>query len=297
MTAPTDVRVPGQRVGSEIVSRLEVIPDVEPDSEEWHTLRRGIVTASAIDNLITSRAMGAGEYSCPACDAPAGEPCRSKVKRAGERGAPIKTVHPERTTLAASMRADAPRIIEAAPSVEVRGLTALLAAERITGFTEPTYFNDEMLRGHEDEPRAVDAYAQHYRTEVDDCGFMIRSWGRCRLGYSPDGVVGDDGLLEVKSRRQKKHLLTVIADEVPNENMAQLQAALFVSGRQWIDYISYCGGMNLWTKRVFPEERWFGAITAAVEAFESAADEMAAKYKRGVEGMPMTERVDLEMIL
>jgi hypothetical protein len=171
-----------------------------------------------------------------------------------------------------------------------RSLTALLVAERITGYTDPTYVNDDMWRGIEDEPRARDLYSQHF-APVTEVGFMVRDdWG-FPIGYSPDGLVGDDGLIEVKSRRQKKHLQTILADAVPPENMAQLQAGLLVSGRQWIDYVSYCGGMPLWVKRVTPDEAWHDAIVEAVSAFEKAAAEMVATYHRVVAGMPATERV------
>jgi hypothetical protein len=125
-----------------------------------------------------------------------------------------------------------------------------------------------MLRGIEDEPRAVEVYSEHF-APVTTVGFMVRDdWG-FSIGYSPDGLVGDDGLIEVKSRRAKKHLTTILADEVPVENMAQLQCGLLVSGREWIDYVSYCGGMPLYVKRVEPDQRWFDAITAAVERSSS----------------------------
>jgi hypothetical protein len=178
-----------------------------------------------------------------------------------------------------------------------RALTAQLVAERITGYTDPTFMNDDMLRGVEDEPRAVEKYSEHY-APVTTIGMMIRDdWG-FRIGYSPDGLVGDDGLVEVKSRRQKKQLTTILADEVPAENMAQLQCGLLVSGREWIDYISYCGGMPLYVKRVTPDERWFVAILAAVSAFEDTAAEMVAAYHTSIEGRPLTERVvEMEMVI
>jgi hypothetical protein len=180
-----------------------------------------------------------------------------------------------------------------------RGLTALLVAERITGYTEPTYMSDDMLRGCEDEPRAVEVYGEHY-APVTTTGFQVRDdWG-FRIGYSPDGLVGTDGLIEVKSRRQKKQLTTILSDEVPAENMAQLQCGLLVSGRAWIDYVSYCGGMPMYRKRVTPDPRWFDAIVAAVEQFESNAAEMVAAYHQAVETkrLPLTERVtELEMVI
>jgi hypothetical protein len=178
-----------------------------------------------------------------------------------------------------------------------RALTAQLVAERITGWTDPQYVSDDMLRGHEDEPRARDLYSEHFAPVVES-GFMVRTEDNWKLGYSPDGLVGDDGLIEVKSRRPKKHLTTILSGEVPPENMAQLQAGLLVSGREWIDYISYCGGMPLWVKRVLPDERWFDAITDAVITFEETAAEMVTAYETATAGMPTTERVvEMEMIL
>lgn len=214
-------------------------PDVIQGSDEWHDQRRGMVTASVVGQLITTKTLAVANNDVS------------------------------------------------------RSLTALLVAERITGWTDPTYVSDDMLRGIEDEPRAVEKYAEHY-APVTTTGFMVRDdWG-FSIGYSPDGLVGDDGLIEVKSRRQKKHLTTVLDDAVPPENMAQLQCGLLVSGREWIDYISYSGGMPLWRKRVTPDERWFDAIVAAVAAFEDAAARMTSDYLGAVVGLPMTERTVYE---
>lgn len=178
-----------------------------------------------------------------------------------------------------------------------RTLTAQLVAERITGWTDPVYVSDDMLRGHDDEPRAVDVYAEHFAS-VRFSGFMVRDdWG-FRIGYSPDGLVGGDGLIEVKSRRAKKQLQTILEDAVPAENMAQIQCGLLVSGREWCDYVSYCGGMPLYVKRVFPDQDWFDAILAAATAFEEAADRMFSEYERATKGLPLTERVvELEMVI
>jgi hypothetical protein len=190
-----------------------------------------------------------------------------------------------------------PSTVKPARNDYARTLTAQLVAERITGWTDPTYVSDDMLRGHEDEPRARDLYSEHY-APVRESGFMVRREDTWTLGYSPDGLVGDDGLIEVKSRRPKKQLQTILADEVPAENIAQLQAGLLVSGREWIDYVSYCGGMPLYVKRVLPAPRWFEAIVAAVAAFEETAAEMVAAYHTATAGMPATERViELEMVI
>lgn len=189
------------------------------------------------------------------------------------------------------------KTLTTAKNDDSRGLTAILVAERITGYTEPTYMNDDMLRGCEDEPRAIDVYSRH-RAPVEISGFMVRDdWG-FRIGYSPDGLVGTNGLVEVKSRRQKKQLQTILSDEVPPENMAQLQCGLLVSGREWLDYVSYCGGMPLYTKRVTPDPRWFDALVGAVEVFEENASLMLTAYDEASAELPPTERVtELEMVL
>lgn len=182
-----------------------------------------------------------------------------------------------------------PKTIRPADNPESRSLTTLLAAERITGWTEPTYMSDDMLRGLDDEPRAREKYAEHY-APVTEAGFITEDrWGFV-IGYSPDGLVGDDGLIEVKSRRAKIQLATILADEVPIENMAQLQCGLLVTGRQWIDYVSYSGGMPMYVKRVYPQDKWLDAITEAAAIFEENVAEMIRVYREAVDGLPTTER-------
>jgi hypothetical protein len=271
--------------------KLIELPDLLQGTDEWHAQRRGIVTASVVGNLITTRSLSAIDYACPACDAPANDPCRSKMKA----GATIKTLHPERAE--AARRGSSSIVFETARNDTARSVTANLVAERITNWTDPTYVSDDMLRGIEDEPRARDIYSEHF-APVREIGMMIRDDNGVRIGYSPDGLVGDDGLIEIKSRRQKKQVETVISGHPPAENMAQLQCGLLVSGRKWIDYISYSGGMHLWVKRVYPDQRWFDAITAAVHAFEANAAEMIRLYEDSVVGFPITERIiEMEMVV
>lgn len=274
-------------------STLREFPDVEQGSDAWHKQRRGMVTASVVGQLLTVGYVGAEGYECPDCEAEPYTPCRSKVRRGGEFGT-IKTHHSARVDYA---RDADETLIEVADNDTSRGLTALLAAERITDHTDPTYVNDDMLRGIMDEPLAVEAYSTHY-APVTTTGFMVRKGDGWQVGYSPDGLVGADGLVEVKSRRQKKQLTTVLSDDVPAENMPQLQAGLLVSGRKWLDYISFSGGMHLYVKRVLPDHRWFTAIINAAEKFERTAGEMVDTYARLTEGLPMTERaVEQEMVI
>ena len=184
-----------------------------------------------------------------------------------------------------------PKTVKPAVNDYSRALTATLVAERITGHVEPMQVSQAMMRGTLDEPYARDAYSEHHAPAVE-IGFMVKDFGGYKIGYSPDGLVGDDGLIEIKSRAQKKHLQTILADEVPLENMAQIQTGLLVSGREWLDYVSFCSGMPLWTKRVYPDIRWHLAIKEAVEAFEKTAAVMVATYQNLTADLPPTERLD-----
>jgi hypothetical protein len=182
-----------------------------------------------------------------------------------------------------------PKTVQPANNPDSRRLTLTLAAERITGWSEPSYINDDMMRGIEDEPIARAKYSEHYSPAVE-AGFMTEDKFGFKIGYSPDGLVGDDGLIEIKSRRPKTHLDTILAGQPPLECMAQLQCGLLVSGRDWIDYVSFCGGMPLWSCRITPDPKWFEAILRAAEGLERSIADILDKYSVSVLGLPMTER-------
>lgn len=177
-----------------------------------------------------------------------------------------------------------------------KSIHRLLAAERITNFTEPTGMSRDMERGNLDEPYARDLYSETHAPAVT-AGFMIRTFDGFRIGYSPDGLVGDSGLIEIKSRAQKKHLEVVLADEVPAENMAQMQTGMLVSGRKWCDYVDYTGGMALWVKRVYPDPAWQQAIIEAAKLFEANATQMISDYLEATKDAPIAERIDHYMDL
>lgn len=199
------------------------------------------------------------------------------------------------------------KTLKPANNDESRGLTAQLVAERITGWSDPSYFNQDMQRGHDIEPIARDWYSQRGGVQVDEIGFMVREIdldftrdvGQIRIGYSPDGLIGDDGLLEVKAPRAKTHLLTHLAGDVPAYHMAQLQTGLLVSGRAWVDFVSYYAGLSPFVKRVHRDDRWADAITEAVERFELTADAMQSDFASATADIPTTERllIDMEMVI
>lgn len=182
-----------------------------------------------------------------------------------------------------------PQTIRPASNDKSRALHAQLAAERITGQSEHVFVNDDMMRGNLHEPFARDAYAQHHRVTVEQVGFMVLDDFGFRLGASPDGLVGVDGGLEIKCPRAKTHIQTILADEVPVYNMAQVQATLVVSGRSWWDFVSFSSGLPLYTKRVYPDPKWRDAIITAATNAEHAITSMVSRWEAAVVDLPATE--------
>ena len=173
-----------------------------------------------------------------------------------------------------------------------------LLGQRITNYVEPHYISDDMLRGHSDEILAREKYHDE-RAPVTNCGFITNDeWG-FTIGYSPDGLVGDNGLIEAKSRRQKFQIETIIAHhttgEIPGDYLFQCQTGLLVTKRDWIDLISYCGGLPMRGMRVFPDDRIMGAIVEAATGFEMRLAEKWEIYKEAISGLEggnyPTERV------
>jgi predicted phage-related endonuclease len=175
-----------------------------------------------------------------------------------------------------------------------------LLAQRISGFVEPSYVSDDMLRGQQDE---IDArmYYEKNVAPVTEMGFITNNkWG-FTLGYSPDGLVGDDGAIECKSRRQKFQIKTIIDGEMPDDYLIQVQTGLLVSERKWIDFISYSGGLPMITIRVFPIPEMQDAILKAAAVFELNLREKLVAYQEAEQTnlrlIPTERRIEQEMYI
>ena len=164
-----------------------------------------------------------------------------------------------------------------------------LLAQRVTDYTEPQYVSDDMLRGLDDEVYAKQLYAEKYAPTVDT-GLVTNDALGFLIGFSPDALVGDDGFLEIKSRRQKWQAQTIVEDEVPAEYMLQIQTGLLVTGRKWCDFISYCGGMHMFVKRVEPLPEYQTAIKVASTGFEIRLQTALKTYAEKIKPLFPTER-------
>ena len=157
-----------------------------------------------------------------------------------------------------------------------------LAAQRITQFVEPTYIGDEMLRGHDDEITSRDLYAKHY-SPVTECGFVTNDEFGFTIGCSPDALVGDDGGLECKSRRQKFQVQTFVEHfrhgTIPEDFVLQVQTELLVTRRQWWHFISYSGGLPMRPMLVEPDLEIQEAIIAAAKEAERQIELVVSDWK------------------
>lgn len=156
-----------------------------------------------------------------------------------------------------------------------------MASQRITNYVEPQYISDAMLRGQEDEILARDDYAKHF-APVEQCGFVTNSkWG-FTLGCSPDGLVGDDGLIECKSSCQKLHVQRLVehfeSGEPPEEFMLQVQGLLLITERKWCDLLLRCGGLPQKRIRIEPDKQIQYAIIDAAAKFEARINEVVASW-------------------
>ncbi len=190
--------------------------------------------------------------------------------------------------------------LKAASNDKERSHTYELLAQRLTGYVEPHYINDDMLRGQEDEIEARILYAEHY-APVQEVGFITNDRFGFTIGYSPDGLVGDDGAIECKSRRAKYQLETIISATVPDDYLMQVQTALLVSERKWLDFVSFCGGLPMVVKRVYPDPKVQSAIVDAAITFEARLAARMEQYNyilaTNTRLIPTERRVELEMHL
>jgi predicted phage-related endonuclease len=182
-----------------------------------------------------------------------------------------------------------------ANNATVRKLVRKIVAERVTGRVEDgpnVYFFE---RGHEFEPIVRECYSSVYG-DVKECGIVIRDFGDVVIGMSPDGLIGDDGIMEIKVRNAELHLETIVEDTIPAQYVSQMQVQMFVSGRKWNDYTEYSNGMPLYVKRLKPDLEYHALLLEAARSFEQKVAEMTELYKAKAEGLVETEFVELNYI-
>ena len=177
-----------------------------------------------------------------------------------------------------------------ADNEDSRDIVFQILSERMTGIPEETPYNFDMERGNTFEPFARDLYSDS-RNRVVECGFVVREFDGFKIGYSPDGLVGDDGLIEIKCPRQSKHVKEMVENKEPKSAMMQIQTGLLVTGRKYCDFLSFYNGMEMRIVPVLPNEELHGLIIQAAQNLEKRVQECLEIYKTNAIGMPKAKYI------
>lgn len=147
---------------------------------------------------------------------------------------------------------------------------AQLIAERLTGERQETFTSAAMQHGTDTEDEARDAYAFYRDATVIEAPFVPHP-SIAEAGASPDGFVGDDGLLELKCPNTATHLDTLERENVPSKYIKQMQWQMACTGRKWVDFASYDPRlpepMRLFVKRVDRDDEMIADLENAVADF------------------------------
>lgn len=147
---------------------------------------------------------------------------------------------------------------------------AQLIAERLTGVVADSYVNDAMRHGTETEPEARSAYEFYQGATVEQVAFAAHP-KIDQAGCSPDGLVGSDGLVEIKAPNTATHLETLLDQKIPSKYVPQMMFQMACTGRQYCDFVSYDPRMpehmRLFVKRLHRDETKIREIEEEVAAF------------------------------
>lgn len=150
-----------------------------------------------------------------------------------------------------------------------------LAGEILTGEPQERYTNAHMERGHVMEDEARSWYAFTRDVEPQQVGFIKNG----RKGYSPDSLIGADGLLEVKTALPHILIDKLLSGEFSPEHKAQCQGGLWVAEREWIDLITYWPKLPPLVVRAHRDEVYIAQLSRAVDQFNEELDEIVNQIR------------------
>lgn len=170
----------------------------------------------------------------------------------------------------ASRVADVVAKTKTGPAASRANYMAELIAERLTGEPAEKFTNAAMQWGTEKEPEARAAYEFRTDATVTEIGFVVHPKIDAS-GASPDGLIGDDGLLEIKCPGTATHLETLLGQAVPAKYLTQMQWQMACTGRKWCDFASFDPrlpeSMCLFVKRVVRDDKRISELENEVAGF------------------------------
>ena len=157
-----------------------------------------------------------------------------------------------------------------------------LVLERLTNKQQEFYQNDAMQWGTDTEPQARMAYEAFKGVLVDEMGFIDHPSIQY-FGCSPDGLVEEDGLVEIKCPNSKTHLSTLLNGKIPTKYIPQVQTQMAVMNRQWCDFVSFDPrlpeDLQLFVVRVNRDDEYIAKLEEEVVAFLDEVNETVTKLK------------------
>lgn len=165
------------------------------------------------------------------------------------------------------------------PSKQSQKYLYQLAGEKITGLKDATFQSEAMDRGIELEAEARQFYEMVRDCKVDQVGLCIHD--KKRYSCSPDGLVGEDGLLEIKCPLIATQVGYLLDGEVPTDYFQQVQGQLLVTGRKWCDFVSYYPGLKPLIVRVMPDPGFIQKLEIELETFCNRLEDVIKKIQWG----------------
>lgn len=152
-----------------------------------------------------------------------------------------------------------------------RNYAAQLVTERLTGKShERFYSNEHMEWGKDQEPAARDAYLKHTGANIVEVGIVEHPRIKDALA-SPDGLIGDDGLIEIKCLLPANHLELLLTEQIKDQYVLQMHWQMACTGRKWCDFVSFDPtqreNMQLFIKRLERDEKEIKHLENEVEIF------------------------------
>ncbi len=169
-----------------------------------------------------------------------------------------------------------------------------LAGERMTKTPAENYTNGHFDRGKEMEPEARAAYAWEQDVDPELVGFITNDDGSA--GCSPDGLIGADGVLEIKTKLPHLLIDATLRGTFPPEHKAQCQGALWITEREWVEIAVYWPDMRPFIKRAYRDEEYIGGLAEAVERFNDELTEMIEQYAAYGRPVGQALRESLEVV-
>jgi len=180
----------------------------------------------------------------------------------------------------ASRVADVLAKIKSGESASRRNYKIQLVSERLTGERQETYINQAMQDGIDREQFARDRYVQQFG-EVEEVGFIQHP--TLEAGASPDGLVGTDGIIEIKCPMGSTHTETLMTQDIPSKYIPQVQFQLLVTGRKWCDFVSYNPmfpeHLQVFVKRIEADPVYQKELESEVKQFLEEVDTIINKLK------------------